>query len=232
MAGREDFRQEYPLKRALDLGLGLIGLILTLPLWIIIVIAIILEDGGPIFYPQERVGRWGKTFRIAKFRSLKKGADLEVKPWMTPSGKWLTRVGKLLRPTALDELPQLLSIVYGDMSFVGPRAMPVREFEEFKLKVVGLEKRLLVRPGLTGLAQVYGRGTRNSKMKLRYDMLYIRKQGLWLDLKLVLLSVLMSLVGRWDSKDVTISRAKGRPIRKSVTGSHNEVMIDRSKADF
>ena len=110
----------------------------------------------------------------------------------------MTRVGVFLRRTAMDELPQILNILRGDMSFVGPRAMPVSEFEAFKEKIPSLSRRLEARPGLTGIAQVYGKATRNIRAKLRYDLLYVGKQSFLLDIQLILLSVLLTLRGRWE----------------------------------
>ncbi len=197
------------MKRGLDFVLAATGVVVSAPLWVLFAIAVKLEDGGPIFYRQVRVGRNARAFAVLKFRTLRPDADKSVRPWMAPGHEWVTRVGIFLRRTALDELPQILNILKGDMSFVGPRAMPAIEFESFKETVPGLSRRLDVRPGLTGIAQVYGKATRNIRTKLRYDLLYVRKQSFLLDLKLILLSVLITLRGRWEpakhthAKDVT-----------------------------
>ena len=186
------------MKRGLDFVLAATGVVVSAPLWVLFAIAVKLEDGGPIFYRQVRVGRNARAFAVLKFRTLRPDADKSVRPWMAPGHEWVTRVGIFLRRTALDELPQILNILKGDMSFVGPRAMPAIEFESFKETVPGLSRRLDVRPGLTGIAQVYGKATRNIRTKLRYDLLYVRKQSFLLDLKLILLSVLITLRGRWE----------------------------------
>ncbi|PYN77232.1 MAG: sugar transferase [Candidatus Rokuibacteriota bacterium] len=186
------------MKRGLDFILAATGIVVSAPLWVLFAIAVKLEDGGPIFYRQVRVGRNARAFAVLKFRTLHPDADKSVRPWMAPGHEWVTRVGMFLRRTALDELPQILNILKGEMSFVGPRAMPVSEFESFKENVPGLSRRLDVRPGLTGIAQVYGKATRNIRTKLRYDLLYVRKQSFLLDLKLILLSVLITLRGRWE----------------------------------
>lgn len=191
---------EYPFKRTLDLVLGALVILVSTPLWVLFSIAIRLEDGAPVFYGQKRVGKNGQIFAILKFRTLLKTADQGVSSWQVPGPKWVTKVGGLLRQTALDELPQVLSILKGDMSFVGPRAMPVEEFERFKGKIQGLEQRFLTRPGLTGLAQVYGKATRDVHAKLRYDLLYIKNQSLWLDTKLIAMSFWITFQGKWEDR--------------------------------
>jgi len=189
-----------PLKKTLDSLLSLLGIFVSAPLWILFPIAIKIEDRGPIFYRQRRIGKDSRVFDVLKFRTLLQNADQTVRPWMSPDGQWVTRVGGFLRSTALDELPQLLNILKGEMSFVGPRAMPLNEFEDFKAKIPALEQRLMVRPGLTGLAQVYGNATRDARKKLRYDLLYIKNQSFWLDLKLIALSFWITFRGKWESR--------------------------------
>ncbi len=191
---------EYSLKRSVDFILAALAIFISAPLWLVFSIAIKLEDGGPVFYRQKRVGKNGKVFTVFKFRTLLQNADQVVRPWMNPDQKWVTRIGGLLRRTALDELPQVLNILSGDMSFVGPRAMPVNEFQSFRGKILGLERRLWVRPGLTGIAQVYGKATRDARAKLRYDLIYIQNQALLLDLKLIFLSFWITFRGRWESR--------------------------------
>ncbi len=196
------------MKRGFDFVLAALGLAISAPLWALFAIGVKLEDGGPIFYRQMRVGQRGRMFPVLKFRTLRQDADKTVRPWMPPGEEWVTRVGTFLRRTAMDELPQILNILKGDMSFVGPRAMPVNEFETFKEKVPGLSRRLEARPGLTGIAQVYGNATRNIRAKLRYDLLYVGKQSFLLDVKLILLSVLITLRGRWEQPETTACEAR------------------------
>src|SRR4030042_6162378 len=151
------------LKRLFDIFLSAIGLICSSPLWILFGLAIILEGGLPIFYLQERVGRWGMTFKAKKFRSMIKEAENGTGPVQAvENDPRVTKVGRSLRATALDELPQLLNILKGDMSFVGQRALRPREKEvygnpdEINIEnVPGYKDRLAVRPGLTGMAQAY-----------------------------------------------------------------------------
>ncbi len=191
-------------KRPFDLVVVVLAHVFLLPLWSVlwgvIPLLIWLEDRGPIFYSQRRVGKDGRVFRILKFRTLVQNADKTVRAWTVPDQQYVTRIGRVLRCTALDELPQVLNILKGEMSFVGPRAMPVDEFQEFRSKIPGLEQRLAVRPGLTGLAQVYGEGVRDARAKLRYDTEYVQRMSLLLDIKLVLLSVRNTVLARWDKK--------------------------------
>ncbi len=192
---------EYPFKRTFDFILAALAILISTPLWLVFPIAIKLEDGGPVFYRQSRVGKNGRLFNVLKFRTLLQNADQVVRPWVNPDQQWVTKVGGFLRRTGLDELPQVLNILSGDMSVVGPRPMPVEEFEAFKDKIHGLERRLYVRPGLTGNAQVHGKATRDARAKLHYDLIYIRDQSFWLDLKLITLSLWITFRGRWESRE-------------------------------
>jgi lipopolysaccharide/colanic/teichoic acid biosynthesis glycosyltransferase len=191
-------------KRPFDLSVIVLAHLLFLPLWLLlwglIPLLIWLEDRGPIFYPQRRVGKDGHVFSILKFRTLVQNADKTVRAWTVPDQRYVTRIGRILRSTALDELPQVLNILTGDMSFVGPRAMPFDEFQEFRNKIPGLEQRFAVRPGLTGLAQVYGEGVRDAREKLRYDLDYVQRMSFQLDVKLMLLSVRNTILARWDKE--------------------------------
>lgn len=193
------------MKRALDIVLALTGLLLTAPAWLVLPLAIRLEDGGPIFFIQERVGRGGELFRSYKFRSMRPHADEdpETPKQATTDDPRVTRIGRLMRATALDELPQLWNILKGDMSFVGPRALLPREElvageGPVDLHTLpGFEERHSVRPGLTGLAQVRAARDISHRAKLRYDLLYVRKRTFWLDVRLIAESILISLRGAW-----------------------------------
>jgi lipopolysaccharide/colanic/teichoic acid biosynthesis glycosyltransferase len=207
----EEIRKELPVsqpayKRVLDLLILFLAhvfpplLVMWVLIWTLIPLAIWLNDRGPIFYRQKRVGKGGKVFEILKFRTLVPNADKMVSPWEVPHGPVVTRVGQVLRATALDELPQVLSILKGDMSFVGPRAMPVNEYQQFVRSMPELELRHAIRPGLTGMAQVYGKATRDIGAKLKYDLEYIRRMNLWLDLKLMVLSVWNTFTARWEAQ--------------------------------
>jgi len=200
--------QEPLLKRSLDLFLASIGLALSAPIWLLIAVGIKLEDGGPVFYSQERVGQGGRRFRSWKFRSMISDSDAKFGPLQATDGdSRVTRIGRYLRAAAMDELPQLWSIFKGEMSFVGPRALLPEEIEvngNGELipleKIPGYEERHRVCPGLTGLAQVYAPRDIPRKQKFRYDLLYIKKQRLWLDIKLILLSVWISVRGNWEAR--------------------------------
>jgi lipopolysaccharide/colanic/teichoic acid biosynthesis glycosyltransferase len=196
---------DLTLKRFVDVALSLVGLVLTLPAWVLVPLAIKLEDGGPVFYGQQRVGRGGRRFMSWKFRSMKPRRD-EDGPLLQAhlEEDRITRIGRLMRATALDELPQLWSILRGDMSLVGPRALLPEEIvsgegeEPVKLdEVPGYWERHSVRPGLTGLAQVHAPRNLPHRKKFRYDLLYVRRRTVLLDLILVVRSVLNSLTGAW-----------------------------------
>lgn len=196
------------LKRPLDFILASIGLLLSAPLWVIIALAIKLEDGGPMLYTQERWGRGGSKFRVRKFRTMVPNSDQEFGlKQATENDHRITRVGRLLRATGLDELPQLLNIFRGEMSFVGPRALAVGEVVlDGKGKsvtyehVAGFRERLTTRPGLTGLATIYICKEATPRRKFRYDLLYIRNQSIWLDLRLIALSFWISFRGKWETR--------------------------------
>jgi lipopolysaccharide/colanic/teichoic acid biosynthesis glycosyltransferase len=194
------------MKRAFDVLLSAAGLIGSAPLWLLIAAAIKLEDGGPVFFTQARVGRHGRVFEAFKFRSMVPDAERATGPVQASANDpRITRIGRMLRATAMDELPQLLNILRGDMSFVGPRPLRPGEKDTTAEGVVDLStipgyvERHQVRPGLTGLAQVYARRDVPRPEKFRYDLAYLERAGLWLDLQLIALSVWITLRGRWDN---------------------------------
>ena len=196
------------MKRTFDAALALAGLITSLPLWIVVAAAIKLDDRGPVFFAQDRVGLDGRVFRALKFRSMHVNAERTTGPLQARAGdNRVTRVGRVMRATAMDELPQLWNIFRGDMSFVGPRALRPGEIELEGGSAVPLEAvpgyadRILVRPGLTGVAQVYAPRDISRRSKFRYDRLYIRRRSLALDLRLILLSFWISFRGTWESRD-------------------------------
>ncbi|HEY4716751.1 MAG TPA: sugar transferase [bacterium] len=197
------------LKRPFDFAFSMIGLIISSPLWFIISIAILFEDGFPLFYPQERIGKDGRIFKAMKFRSMIKDAEKNTGPLQAAENDPRTTiVGRILRSTAMDELPQLVNILKGDMSFVGPRALRPSEIEvEEKTgesvpmeNIPGYYKRLKVLPGLTGIAQVYAPRDVPRRHKFKYDLLYIKKQSFLLDLKLIFLSFWITFRGKWESR--------------------------------
>jgi lipopolysaccharide/colanic/teichoic acid biosynthesis glycosyltransferase len=195
-------------KRAFDAALAFVGLVISLPLWLLFAAAIKLEDGGPVFFAQDRVGQDGRVFLALKFRSMHVDAERATGPLQARHGdSRVTRVGRVMRATAMDELPQLWNIFRGDMSFVGPRALRPGEIEMDGGSPVPLEAvpgyldRILVRPGLTGVAQVYAPRDISRRSKFRYDRLYIRRRSFGLDVRLILLSFWISFRGTWESRD-------------------------------
>jgi lipopolysaccharide/colanic/teichoic acid biosynthesis glycosyltransferase len=187
------------LKRIFDVSLASAGLILSAPCWLLFGLAVKLQDGGPVFYRQERMGLHCQVFEALKFRSMIVDAERETGAvWAIENDPRVTRVGRLLRATAMDELPQLWNIFRGDMSFVGPRAERPDLVKKFARDILCYTDRFGVRPGLTGLAQVYGRYDTSPRHKLKYDKLYVRRQSFCLDLKLILLSFLITFRGKWE----------------------------------
>ena len=194
------------MKRAFDMALAGAGLILSAPLWAAFAAAIKLEDGGPVFFTQERVGLAGRTFTALKFRSMRPDAEAATGAVQAAErDPRVTAVGRFMRATAMDELPQLWNIFRGDMSFVGPRALRPGEIEAdsggllTRLEdVPGFEHRIKVRPGLTGIAQVYARRDLPRRQKFRYDRLYVNRGSLALDVRLILLSFWISVHGTWE----------------------------------
>lgn len=196
-------------KRALDILLSSAGLVVSAPLWALIAVAIKVEDGGPVFYSQPRVGAGGRAFEAMKFRSMIPDAEQGVGPVQAVEhDPRVTRVGRLMRATAMDELPQLWNIFRGDMSFVGPRALRPEEIEvdgrgaRIPLDAIpGFAERITVPPGLTGIAQIYAPRDVSRRQKFRFDRLYIRRQSLLLDVRLILVSFWITFRGTWETRD-------------------------------
>jgi len=199
------------LKRPFDIALSFIGLILSSLLWAVISVLIKLEDGGPVFFGQERVGKNGRLFKALKFRSMRTDAEKFGPQQALEHDPRVTKIGRIIRATAMDELPQLYNIFKGDMSFVGPRALRPHEKEvhgDPDLRdiqdIPGYRERHIVRPGLTGLTQVFLPGDTPRRKKFRYDLLYIRKRSFWFDLKLIVLSFWITFRGKWESRQSKI----------------------------
>ena len=194
------------IKRIFDATLAAAGLVLSSPLWILIPVAIKVEDGGPIFFPQDRVGRGGRVFKALKFRSMRPNAEALTGPVQaTENDPRITYVGRVLRGTAMDELPQLVNILCGDMSFVGPRPLRPGEVDvrgDGRMipldQIPGYGERHGVRPGLTGLTQVYAPRDISRTSKFRLDRLYLRRSSFWLDMRLIALSFWITARGAWE----------------------------------
>jgi lipopolysaccharide/colanic/teichoic acid biosynthesis glycosyltransferase len=176
----------YPLfKRMMDIVLGCVGLLFSLPIVFLFSILIVLETPGAPIYIQERVGKEGKNFQIIKLRSMRRDAEKEGAKWAEINDCRITRVGNFIRKTRIDELPQFLLVIKGDMSIVGPRPERPMFTEKFSRQINGFENRLLVKPGLTGLAQVCGGYNISPEAKLKYDVKYIKKLSFTLDLIII-----------------------------------------------
>lgn len=196
-------------KRVFDVAFAAAGLVVTSPLWLAVPLAIKAGDGGPVFYGQERSGLAGRPFTAWKFRSMVVDAERDGAVQATRRDPRITAAGRVLRATAMDEVPQLLNILRGDMSVVGPRALRPGEIEaggsgslEALEDVPGFATRSAVRPGLTGLAQIHARRDLPRRQKFRYDRLYIRRQSFWLDVRLVLQSLAITVVGSWERRGI------------------------------
>jgi lipopolysaccharide/colanic/teichoic acid biosynthesis glycosyltransferase len=196
-------------KRLFDMFLSGIGLIGSSPLWLVFSLAIKVQDGGPVFYAQERVGKGGRIFKALKFRSMIKDAEKKTGPVQAiENDPRVTKIGRIMRKTAMDELPQLWNIFRGDMSFVGPRALRPKEKEVYGTDeqiniedVPGYSERLKIRPGLTGIAQVYLPSDAPRWKKFEYDIRYIHEHSFLLDLKLIFLSFWITFRGKWESRE-------------------------------
>lgn len=193
------------LKRTLDILLSGALLIISGPLWVLVSLAIIMESGGPIFITQERVGKHGKIFRVLKFRSMDKKAHTECPTsHVHEKDKRVTKVGDVIRKTAIDELPQLLSIFRGHMSFVYPRPMHPKETKMSGSKyenywdIPDFHIRNSITPGLTGLARVYAPKYIPFENKVKYDLLYVKNHNILLGFKIVLLSFSITFRGKWE----------------------------------
>lgn len=185
------------IKRIIDIFLSLLGIIITLPIMIIIAIAIRIDSKGPIIFKQERTGKYGKNFNVWKFRTMV--ASNNVRDFSKKDEH--TKVGNFLRKTSLDELPQLFNIFLGKMSFIGPRPWITDYYENMNKRQ---KHRVDVTPGLTGLAQVNGRNNITIFKKINYDLEYIDNYGLYQDIKIVFLTIkiVLSKVGSDAGKGI------------------------------
>lgn len=173
-------------KRGLDIVLSAVGMVIATPIIGVFAALVVLETPGSPFYVQERVGKDGKSFKLTKLRSMRKDAEKTGAQWAQEDDPRVTKIGKFMRKTRIDELPQLLSVLKGDMSLIGPRPERPVFTEQFSREIPGFKHRLLVKPGLTGLAQVNGGYDLSPKEKLVYDLEYIRNLSPALEFKIML----------------------------------------------
>lgn len=182
-------------QRILNIVLSIIGLIIGIPLVIIFAILIKIEDNGPITYKQERLGKGGKKFYIYKLRSMRTDAEKFGAQWAEKDDPRITKVGKFIRKTRIDEIPQLFNILKGDMSLIGPRPERPQFTEQFNKEIPGFVNRLAVKPGLTGWAQVNGGYDMTPSEKLVEDIYYIRNRSVLLDFKIIFKTIAVVLTG-------------------------------------
>jgi len=190
----------YAMQRATDIAIAGLALLITLPLWPIVALLVKLSSRGPVLFRQERVGLWGRTFSILKFRTMRVDAEDESGPvWSQPGDPRVTRIGRLLRTTRLDELPQLWNVIRGDMSLVGPRPERPYFVKTLSERVQLYAARNSVRPGVTGWAQIrypYGANEDDSREKLAYDIFYILNRSMTFYFAVLLETAKVIIFGR------------------------------------
>jgi exopolysaccharide biosynthesis polyprenyl glycosylphosphotransferase len=191
---------EKKLKRVSDVVISFVILVLTLPLNILVAFAIKIDSKGPILFKQERIGMNNKNFTIYKFRSMYLDAEKTTGPvWSTKDDPRVTGVGKIMRKLRIDEIPQFFNVLKGEMSLVGPRPERPYFVERLSEQIPYYRRRLKVRPGITGWAQVkhkYDESIEDVKVKLRYDLFYIENMSLRMDLKILARTILVVLFGK------------------------------------
>jgi sugar transferase (PEP-CTERM system associated) len=177
------------LKRAIDLASGLAGLVFTLPIMLVIAMAIRLDSNGPIIFRQKRVGLRGKCFQVVKFRTMRIDAEAAGAQWATDNDPRATLLGRFLRKYRLDELPQFINVIRGEMSLVGPRPERPEFVEELRKQISYYDERHSVRPGITGWAQTqyrYGSSVEDAARKLEYDLFYLKNMSIFFDCVIIL----------------------------------------------
>jgi exopolysaccharide biosynthesis polyprenyl glycosylphosphotransferase len=193
LAGIEHLHSGYHVvKRLIDVGISLVALFLLSPVMAVIATLIKLESRGPAFYSQNRVGKNGKVFRIWKFRSMRADAEAAGPQWAQRGDRRVTRLGAILRKTRLDETPQFWNILDGSMSFIGPRPERPEYVRVFEAQIPLYRQRNLIKPGLTGWAQInypYGAGLKDAAAKLQFDLFYIKKMSPSIDFQILLRTV-------------------------------------------
>lgn len=183
-------------KRLIDIIMASVGLFLSMPILVVSIILIKLETPGPAFFLQERVGLKGRLFNVIKLRSMGVDAERNGAQWATKNDPRVTKVGAFLRKTRIDEIPQLINVLKGEMSMIGPRPERPVFTEQFNRDIPGFINRLVVKPGVTGWAQVNGGYDITPQEKLELDMYYIRKRSILLDFKIILKTVMVVFTGQ------------------------------------
>lgn len=208
------------LKRAMDIAISTIGLIVASPVMLAVAIAIKLEDKGPVFYKQKRVTLNGKEFDILKFRSMIVDAEKDGKSIpATDKDPRITKVGNIIRAVRIDELPQIINILKGDMSIVGPRPERVEHVEKYSKEIKEFPYRLKVKGGLTGYAQIYGKYNTNAYDKLRLDLMYIENYSIFLDIKLIILTVRI-LLSKESTEGFDVARENKKKLDNLIEEIH------------
>ncbi len=179
-------------KRIFDIALSLIAIVLLSPVFLFVSLLIVLTDGGPIFYNQDRLGKDAKIFKFHKFRSMRVNPQRQVDRQVRGSDPEVTGIGRVIRRLKIDELPQLWNILKGEMSIVGPRPALPKYLETYSPRQ---RRRLDVRGGLTCMAQVHGSSYLSWDERIEYDLIYIRTQSLWIDIKIILKTIFVVLLG-------------------------------------
>ena len=182
------------IKRIFDIVMSVVLIVLFIPLWIIIPLIIKIDSPGSVIFKQKRVGAGNSYFTIFKFRTMKQGTPDIPTDEVKDSGHLSTRVGRFLRRSSIDEIPQLINILKGDMSFVGPRPALYNQDLLIKLRTEsGVDK---IKPGVTGLAQIKGRDELSIPDKVMYDRMYAENASIWLDLKIILATIKATITGK------------------------------------
>lgn len=181
--------------RILDIIISIIGLIISIPMIIVFGFLIKKEDGGPIFYKQDRLGKDGKIIFIYKLRSMRINSETNGAMWAEKNDPRITKVGKFIRKTRIDEIPQFLNILKGEMSIIGPRPERPTLTMEFNDEIPGFINRLVIKPGLTGYAQVHGGYEISPEDKIKEDLYYIKNRSVFLDLSILFKTVKVIFTG-------------------------------------
>ncbi|MBY0097329.1 sugar transferase [Mesobacillus maritimus] len=183
------------IKRITDILFSLVGLILTFPIILVVGLLIRLETPGPAFFKQERVGLNGKYFNVIKLRSMGVDAEKNGAMWAQKNDPRVTKIGSFIRKTRIDELPQLWNVLMGDMSLIGPRPERPTFTAQFNRDIPGFIDRVTVKPGITGWAQINGGYDITPREKLEYDRYYIKNMNIFLDIKIILITVKVCITG-------------------------------------